>query len=533
MKKIIIILGILITTFTSCSDAIEEDNRGSADADAEYLTATGYEALINANYSQLREIYGNEIWLFCAGTDLYAAGRTPEPEGLSKYTELNPASQGVDYLYNKCYAAIQKANIAMYYSTLTEPSATLNNRIGEVRYLRANSYFLLVQTYGGVSLVTDYFKTPQLFFERNTAEEIYTFIIAELEGSLDLVSTAAYTGRVNKRAVQDLLAKVYLTRAYETFGKPTDFATAATYADAAIASQALTIAYKDLWTPGNDMNKEVIFSVQYAPGSVSTNPQSLGNSQTSFFGPYQGGSEVATKAPSRTYTLCPTDFAIGLYSQEDTRWKATFMDECYTRYFDFYDVADKSTLKVFHYYAPKWITPAEKTAYIAAHPGVIYHNYGTYGAGVVSLDYGTIPVRKFDDPKAPFGYKTSTRDIVLSRLGETYLIAAEAYLHTNPATGLARLNEVRKRAGVADATLGEFNIDYILDESARETLGEYHRWFDLKRTGKLVERTSLYNYLVDPVNFNGANGALKILRPIPQSALDLNQNKAYPQNPAY
>ncbi|MEY3451936.1 MAG: hypothetical protein RL711_1764, partial [Bacteroidota bacterium] len=33
--------------------------------------------------------------------------------------------------------------------------------------------------------------------------------------------------------------------------------------------------------------------------------------------------------------------------------------------------------------------------------------------------------------------------------------------------------------------------------------------------------------------FNGANGQLKILRPIPQSALDLNLNKNFPQNPAY
>ena len=64
-------------------------------------------------------------------------------------------------------------------------------------------------------------------------------------------------------------------------------------------------------------------------------------------------------------------------------------------------------------------------------------------------------------------------------------------------------------------------------------LGEYNRWFDLKRTGKLVERTSLYNYQVKASNFAGSGGELKILRPIPQSAIDLNQNKDFPQNPAY
>jgi hypothetical protein len=97
---------------------------------------------------------------------------------------------------------------------------------------------------------------------------------------------------------------------------------------------------------------------------------------------------------------------------------------------------------------------------------------------------------------------------------------------------LLRLNAVRSRAGVEDATIGEFDIDYILDERARELFGEYHRWFDLKRTGKLVERTSLYNNQVSESDFNGA-GAQKILRPIPQQALDLNQNNDFPQNPAY
>ncbi|WP_245896438.1 RagB/SusD family nutrient uptake outer membrane protein [Flavobacterium sediminis] len=159
---------------------------------------------------------------------------------------------------------------------------------------------------------------------------------------------------------------------------------------------------------------------------------------------------------------------------------------------------------------------------------------GTYGAGVVSSDYQTIPARKFDDPTALYASnkRVSTRDIILSRLGETYLIAAEAYLNTNPALGLQKLNDVRARAGLT-TPLASYDIDTILDERARELFGEYHRWFDLKRTGKLVERAAAYNYLIETSYFNGANGELKILRPIPQSAIDLNQNNDFPQNPAY
>jgi hypothetical protein len=539
MKKIKIILSsaILGLLFSSCSDFLEEENLSNVTAEEFYVTEVGFEALVNSNYSQLREIYGDEPWLFAAGTDLYAQGRDAEPPGLSKYTQLNPSSEGVAQLYNTSYEAIQIANMSLHYSEITEQSSQFNNRIGEVKFLRANAYFLLVQTYGGVALVTDYISNPVLNFERNSAEEVYNFIISELEESLDLVSEGAYMGKVNKRAVKDLLAKVYLTRAYESFGDSDDFVTAANFADDVIAGQTLNLSFNELWLPGNELNEEVIFSAQFDPASVSTDPTNLGNRQAHYFSSYLGGSEVAGDAPYRSYNLCPTDFAVSLFEEGDERWEGTFMVEAFERYYDFYDVEDHSALKVAHYYAPKWkSSDQDRAAYEAAHPGVVFHPYGAYVPEANrNFDYETIPLRKFDDPSSPFGGgRVSTRDIILSRLAETYLVAAEAYLKSGDAsTGLSRLNEVRERANAEPATLSEFDIDYILDERARELMGEYHRWFDLKRTGKLVERASAHHYLIEQSNFNGANGELKILRPIPQEALDLNQNKGFPQNPAY
>lgn len=537
MKKIITILGFLGLILTSCSDYLEEENLANATAESFYLTESGFESLVNANYAQLREIYGEEAYMFCSGTDLYAPGRTEEPPGLSQYTQLNPSSEGVDHIYNTAYKAIQTANTALYYSGETEQTANLEARIGEIKYLRANAYFLLVQTYGGVGIVTDFIDSPVLEFDRNSAEEVYDLIITDLIDALGTVSTGGFTGRVNQRAVQHLLAKVYLTRGYESFGSDADFTTAAGYADDAIGGQALNLTFEELWAPKNDKNEEVIFSVQYDGSSISTDPTVLGNRQASYFGPYLGGSEVAGDAPYRTYNLCPTDFALSLYTPDDTRWEATFMNEVFGRYFDYYDEGPDSGLPISDFYEPQWFTPADSLAYVttqALTADFEYHSYGTHSAQVVSLDYETIPVKKFDDPEAQFGEETSTRDIILSRLGDTYLIAAEAYLQAaDPATALSRLNVVRERAGVAPAEIGDLDIDYILDERARELLGEYHRWFDLKRTGKLVERASLHHYLIQEANFVGAGGELKILRPIPQKALDLNLNKDYPQNPAY
>lgn len=72
------------------------------------------------------------------------------------------------------------------------------------------------------------------------------------------------------------------------------------------------------------------------------------------------------------------------------------------------------------------------------------------------------------------------------------LLPAEAYFKAgNDGTALKRLNTVRKRAGLADAT--SIDIDVILKESACEMYGNGYRRMDLRRTGKLIEYNNLHN----------------------------------------
>jgi hypothetical protein len=87
------------------------------------------------------------------------------------------------------------------------------------------------------------------------------------------------------------------------------------------------------------------------------------------------------------------------------------------------------------------------------------------------------------------------------RLGETYLIAAEALMMQGKLTEAAfYFNELRKRAAFPGVEIPlisaeELDIDLILDERGRELAGELQRWPDLKRTGKLVERVRKYPLL--------------------------------------
>ena len=96
---------------------------------------------------------------------------------------------------------------------------------------------------------------------------------------------------------------------------------------------------------------------------------------------------------------------------------------------------------------------------------------------------------------------------------------------------MARLNEVHQRAGLPALT-GTVTIDNILDENACENFGNEARWMDLRRTKTLVERCNKYN----PVLEGDAQRAIgqKLLRPIPQAAIDANdQLTLEDQNPGY
>ncbi|WP_407425986.1 RagB/SusD family nutrient uptake outer membrane protein [Arcticibacter sp.] len=89
---------------------------------------------------------------------------------------------------------------------------------------------------------------------------------------------------------------------------------------------------------------------------------------------------------------------------------------------------------------------------------------------------------------------------------------------------------------IASAAGQSAALDAYLIESAKEFAGEFLRWPELRRTGKLKDFNAKYNYDIKKVGvdiaFKGLDGQDKIYRPIPQDAIDLNEAE-FPQNPGY
>jgi len=135
------------------------------------------------------------------------------------------------------------------------------------------------------------------------------------------------------------------------------------------------------------------------------------------------------------------------------------------------------------------------------------------------------------NPNDEFGF-AMIKDFILMRLGETYLLKAEAQLNQGNTSGAATtINVLRTRANASQVTGSQITLDFILDERARELLAEENRRMTLMRTGKLVTRTTAYNtQTINPVlGISSKN----LLLPVPLSEINLNKDAVLEQNPGY
>ncbi len=162
---------------------------------------------------------------------------------------------------------------------------------------------------------------------------------------------------------------------------------------------------------------------------------------------------------------------------------------------------------------------------------------GTAGDNNFKGERMYIALKKFEDLNGSIIRDLGDRDFFLLRLSEMYLIAAEGYMMGGQsANAIAKLNELRTVRAIPgqsnvlnageEAQVTAKDIDIILAERARELCGEQQRWFDLKRTGTLLDRVIAYN--------GTAKNNIKshhLLRPIPQPQMDAVTNRTAGQDP--
>lgn len=537
MKKIYtFVAASLFTALTGCSGFLDQELKSDVPGAEYYETEVGFEALSNAAYSSLREIYGGDPWLFEGGTDLFATGRTAVPTCNLYSGAYSTAESNVEDFYTNHYKAISLANEVIYWGGTDASKAP---RVAEARGLRALYYLNLAQQFGGVPLVKQRVEGLMSEAPRSSATEVYDFIIGELT---DLTTSAALAaqatdGRFNRKAAYHYLAKAYLSKGYLTDNNA-DFTAALDAAKAAGAGNALTTPFETLFSNAGEGDPEVLFSVVYTVETVD-DPKTDGNKQQAHFCDYLDGQEKGHKYTSSTLT--PTLWMHEVFNTnttnpaQDKRYEATFMTELRKSYWDYYDADKKDKSEVTYYYCPSWkiagipawraALPARANAQVVEMlpQGLNISNKVTSYESKMKEDvYGVASFRKFDDTtngKTYFSVNSSMRDIYLARLGETNLIAAEACVKLNDAAGAATyVNIVRTRANATPATAAEMNIDYILNERARELAGEYHRFADLTRTGKLAEYVEAHN----PDIAAGQITSKYYLRPIPLAASELN-----------
>ncbi|WP_188763435.1 RagB/SusD family nutrient uptake outer membrane protein [Emticicia aquatilis] len=334
----------------------------------------------------------------------------------------------------------------------------------------------------------------------------------------------------------------------------------------------------------NDKNAEIVFSVQYNTDVLTnktdpafTQDAAGGNDLHSKFGP-SGEGFIGSKGRTTDYNRCLGVHQINTATyrffdpDNDTRYAHNFVSVGYalSAVKDYKPLPlSNANLKVSFAAGDTVLLcrPWNKPATTLADRGIDLggkKNYAVvntdeYGGGY-PIDNSGLNIQaplmwKFWQPGIPYGDAYGTFNECIFRSAEAYLIAAEAIVKgakggklggaevyynrildralgtkkgTDPKCAAVPENQKSLETASYRATASNITIDLILDERAREFMGEYSRWFDLKRTGKLVDRVKKYNPWVKGQSISDKH----YLRPIPQSEIDLSF-PAMKQNPGY
>ncbi|WP_183559661.1 RagB/SusD family nutrient uptake outer membrane protein [Mucilaginibacter sp. SP1R1] len=540
MKKystILMSITVLAAAFTSCKKSFLAEKPYSSYTPVTLTDSLGFEASAVGMYNLETGIltYSSQQGWPCVwqvGTDV--ANSTAQQQGIEvpyyNYATLTSTDGAASYTWGKYYALINNANIII---DAAESSSAKIGGIGksqveaEAKFFRAYAYNNLATLYGAVPLIVHTLTGPKTDFTRAALADVNAQIVNDLTyASTNLADLAGVSskvnlqgkpaGRANKYMAMQLLAEVYLRMGKNDLAEQ--------QAQAVINSNKFSLVktrfgvraggagdyYSDMFVYGNQRraqgNSESIWVLE------QENPSSVvgGNVDNAQQRRVWGAAYYAVPGMLPCDSLGGRGIArlrlsnwvlYGLYPTGDMRNSQYSIKRRY--YYN--DPAFPATLG-------KPVTFAGADTLFRICPS--------------TLKWGQF------DPNDTFGY-AMIKDFIMMRLGETYLLLAEAQVKQGKTADAANsINALRTRANAPQVTANQMTLDFVLDERARELIGEENRRMTLMRTGTLVDRALRLNSNDAQHPISGL-AAKNLLLPIPLTEIQLNKDATLTQNPGY
>ena len=314
-------------------------------ADEVFRTPAGFESGVSAAYSYNRHLWGKEAGyhLYEASSDLWMSGVDDPNTELTQFSSgLNPTQAVLTSIWPKLYSAVNLCNALINNVGTSGLSETLQNvREGELRMLRAWYYYTIVETWGGVHFTLNETKGLVTTANRTPVDSFYHYIINDLRFAASVlpntVNASTDNGRVTRPAAEALLAKAFLTT-----GK---YDSAYFYANRVMTLYGLSLqaSYANLWNMNNQINKEIIWAVNYSTnltlndftgpaGAIvypGGHPRGANNGHLMFLQKYDVRPGMQRDIPyGRPFSrYMPTRFLLDLYDEtKDSRYAASFQE---------------------------------------------------------------------------------------------------------------------------------------------------------------------------------------------------------------
>lgn len=534
MKKYILWMFVAVASLTSCSDSFLDENPENATSIDYILVDTdGFNNFINGMYGYIRQEF--QTWsgtntlvghgacpyeVLQTGLDICTTTTVDATVGVYSNYSYNSSNSYINNRWRWAYGVIANANLVLdrsERSTIAWKTATDKEYSqAHARFFRAYAYRQLVYLYGDVPWVTkveeEKYRTD---FKRDPRMEVVGHIIEDLEFAAKYLPenpSKVKDGQLTKWAALHLLSEIC------------NFSGNYNRAETA-ALEVIESGYYELMNvrfgavssepgdPFSDMFKE---NNQNRGGG---NLESIFVIQSAYN--ETGGSDAYTDWTRRAWV--PGYYSIdGFVISHEYGGRGLGQIYPLTSWLNSYEADDmrnsKYNIRRDWYYN----NPAKADKYGKKHE-ITDDN--------ITRGYCYPTTTKFDympsesDPT----FAGNMKDKMRFRLAETYLLLAEAYINQNNIPEATKaINKVRERAGATPATEAEVNMDYLLDERARELLGEEMRRFTLIRTGKLLERTRRLNPVSGPIVKDH-----HVLWPIPQTVIDANSGLKWDNNPGW